>query len=122
MAASQIWTVKAPSGTDIAAFKASKTLYEGAIGTEAGISAVAAAAARATPTYDIAELVKVGWLIPINVSLKQSAGGKTSTTTVYCSSEKAVTFVAKARTNPSGMVIGGKEVLSASYRTKQVLG
>jgi len=121
MAASQLWTVKAPSGTDIAAFRASKSLYEGAIGTEAGIVAIGTAAARATPAYEIAELVRVGWLVPINVSLKQSAGGRTSTVTVYCSGENANSFVAKARTNPSGMVIGGKEVLSATYRTQQVL-
>lgn len=120
MPASQIWTVKAPSGTDVAAFRASKTLYEGAIGAEAGITAIAPAAANATPTYEIAALVQVGWLVPINVSVKQSAGGKTSSVTVYCSGEKANAFVAKARTNPSGLVIGGKEVLSASYRTKQV--
>lgn len=121
MPASQIWTVKAPSGTDVAAFRASKTLYTD-IGAEAGITAVAAGAARATPTYEIGELVRVGWLVPINVSVKQSAGGKTSTITVYCSGEKANSFVAKARTNPSGLVIGGKEVLSATYRTQQVFG
>jgi hypothetical protein len=120
MPASQIWTVKAPSGPDVAAFKASKTLYEGAVGAEAGIVAIGVAAAKATPTYEIAALVQVGWLVPINVSIKQSAGGKTSSVTVYCSGEKANSFVAKARTNPSGMVIGGKEVVSASYRTKQV--
>lgn len=120
MPASQLWTVKAPTGTDIAAFKASKALYEGAIGTEAGIVAIGAGAARATPAYEIAELVRVGWLVPINVSVKQSAGGKTSTITVYCSGEKANGFVAKCRNNPSGLVIGGKEVLSATYRTQQV--
>ena len=122
MAPSQVWTVKAPSGPDIAAFRASKTLYEGAIGAEAGIVAIGVGAAKATPVYTIEELVRVGWLVPINVSIKQSAGGKTSSTTVYCSGEKANTFVAKARTNPSGLVIGGKEVVSASYRTKQVFG
>jgi hypothetical protein len=120
MAASQIWTVKAPSGTDVAAFRASKTLYAGATGTAAGIVAVSTGAARATPAYEIAELVRVGWLVPINVSLKASAGGKTTTTTVYCSGENANSFVAKCRTNPSGLTIGGKEVLSATYRTQQV--
>lgn len=119
MAASQIWTVKAPSGTDIAAFKASKTLYAEAVGAEAGIVAIGTGAARATPTYTIAELVRVGWLVPINVSLKASAAGKTTTTTIYCSGEKANSFVNKCRTNPSGLVVGGKEVLSATYRTKQ---
>lgn len=119
MPASQLWTVKAPTGADIAAFRASKTLYEGATGTEAGIVAIGTGAAKATPAYEIAELVRVGWLVPINVSLKASAGGKTSTVTVYCSGEKANSFVAKCRTNPSGLIIGGKEVLSASYRTKQ---
>jgi len=120
MAASQLWTVKAPAGTDIAAFRASTTLYAGATGTAAGIAAIGTAAARATPAYQIAELVRVGWLVPINVSLKASAGGKTTTVTVYCSGENANTFVNKCRTNPSGLIVGGKEVVSATYRTKQV--
>jgi hypothetical protein len=121
MAASSIWTVKAPSGTDTAAFRASKTLYQGAIGTETGVTAVVAGAARTTPTYSIGELLKVGWLMGINVSVKTGTSSRTSNVTVYCSAEKAAAFIAKCRTNPSGLTIAGKEVVSATLRRQLVL-
>ncbi|MEG4579364.1 hypothetical protein QUA71_06975 [Microcoleus sp. MON1_C5] len=121
MPGSQIWTVKAPVGTDIAAFNASKALYAGAIGTAAGIVAIGTAAARATPVYEIGELVRVGWLVPINVSVATGTGNRRQSVTVYCSGENANSFVNKCRTNPSGLLINGKEVVSATYRTKQTL-
>ena len=118
MAASQIWQVPAPEGAGAGAFRASKTMYT-TIGAEAGISALPAAAGKTIPVYSIGELVRVGWLIPINVILQASTSGRTKGVTVYCSSEMASAFAAKCRTEPSGLTIGGKLVLSANFRTKQ---
>ncbi|MEZ2250215.1 hypothetical protein [Microcoleus sp.] len=118
MAASQIWNVKAPSGTTEGAFKASKALYANSIGLEVGITPIPAAQNKSTPVYAIGELLKVGWLIAINVYLKQSTN-KTSVVTVYCSAEKAEAFIAKCRAEPSGLTINGKEVLSAARPRRQ---
>lgn len=117
MAASQLWNVKAPSGTNEGAFKASKALYT-SIGAEVGITEIPAAAGKSIPTYAIGELLKVGWLVAVSVYIKQSAT-KTSAVTVYCSSEKVEAFIAKCRTNPSGLLINGKEVLSAARPRRQ---
>jgi hypothetical protein len=117
MAASQLWSVKAPSGTAVGAFRASKSLYT-SIGEEAGITAVPAEAGKVIPTYAIGELLKVGWLVTVNVSIQQSAN-KTSNVTVYCSSEKVEGFITKCRAEKSGLLINGKEVVSASRPRRQ---
>jgi hypothetical protein len=118
MAASQMWNVKAPSATAEAAFRASKPLYT-AIGAEVGITAIAAGPGKSIPTYNVGELLKVGWLVAVNVSIQQSTN-KTSNVTVYCSAEKVDAFIAKCRTDPSsGLVINAKPVVSASRPRRQ---
>lgn len=117
MAASQMWQVKAPTGTDVGVFRASKGLYTG-LGAELGIEAIAAGAAKITPTYAIGELLKVGWLQAVNVYFKNGAN-KTGLATVYCASSKVDAFIAKCRNDPSGLTINGKEIVSASKPRKQ---
>jgi hypothetical protein len=118
MAASQLWQVLAPTGTDTGVFRASKALYT-AIGADVGVTAVAAAAGKSTPTYSIGELLKVGWLVAVSVYLQQSTK-KTSIVTVYCSSTKVEEFIAKCRTDPSsGLVVNAKPVVSATRPRRQ---
>lgn len=118
MAASQMWNVKAPSGTAEGAFRASKSLYT-AIGAEVGITIVPAAAGKSIPTYAIGELLKVGWLVAVNVSVQQTPT-KTANVTVYCSAEKVEGFIAKCRTDPSsGLVINANPVVSAGRPRRQ---
>ena len=118
MPASQIWNVKEPGGTREGAFKASKALYT-SIGAETGVVAVPAAQTKTTPLYTIGELLKAGWLVSVNVYIQKTAS-QVVAVNVYCSSDKADAFIAKCRTDPSGLAIGGKAVTSASRPRKQI--
>jgi hypothetical protein len=117
MAASQMWQVKAPTGTDVAVFRASKGLYE-KLGTELGVEAIQAGTEKITPTYAIGELLKVGWLQAVNVYYQKSTN-KVALTSVYCAPSKVDAFIAKCRTDDSGLVINGKAIVSASRPRRQ---
>lgn len=116
MAASQIWMVK--NGATIeAAFKASKALYT-ELGSKVGIVAVPADSAKSTPTYSIGELLKVGWLVPINVYFRKSTN-KIGVINVYCAPDVAEAFLATCREEPSTVTVNGMVVTSASRPRKQ---
>lgn len=117
MPASSMWNVKEPGGAREGAFKASKTLYT-SIGTDTGVVAIPTAQAKTTPLYSVGELLKAGWLVAVNVYIQKTAN-QLGVVSVYCSSEKVDSFIAKCRTNPSGLAIGGKTVTSASRPRRQ---
>ena len=118
MPASQMWNIKEPGGAREGAFKASKTLYA-SIGAETGVIVVPTSQAKTTPLYAVGELLKVGWLVAVNVYVQQTAS-KITITNVYCAADKVDAFIAKCRTDPSGLMIGGKAVTSASRPRRQV--
>lgn len=123
MAASGLWSVAGPSQAQgMGVFRASNLLYKGAFGTATGIAAVTANV-KSTPVYSIGELVKVGWLVPVNVYVKTGAK-TTAMSRVYCSAAKVDDFIAACRTDvgdtaASALTLNSKPIVSASRPRKQ---